>query len=76
MVAWEVVSRQVPWAGEARPQDIYIRVVFRSERPVIPADAPADVVDIIQNCWAGAPERRHTASSVLDVLENSLSQAR
>lgn len=76
MVAWEVVSRQTPWAGEARPQDIYIRVVFRSERPAIPANAPADIVDIIQDCWGGAPGRRPTASGVLDILEQFLSQAR
>lgn len=76
VVAWEVVSREVPWAGEALPQDINIRVVFRSERPVIPADAPADIVDVIQSCWTSAPESRPTASNVLDTLENLLSQAR
>lgn len=75
MVAWEVVSRQVPWADEALPQDIYIRVVFRGDRPVVPADAPADIVDIIQACWAGAPEQRPPASNVLDILENWLWQA-
>lgn len=69
VVAWEVLSKKVPWAGEA-PQDIYVRVVFRGQRPVIPANAPADVVDMVQACWAGAPERRPTASNASDILEN------
>lgn len=75
VVAWEVISRQAPWPREALPQDIFIRVVFKGERPVIPADAPADLVGIVQTCWAGAPEIRPSASSVLDRLGSHLATA-
>ncbi|CAM9144113.1 unnamed protein product, partial [Laminaria digitata] len=70
IVAWEVLSMQVPWADEASPLDIYKRVVFRGERPEIPADIPADIAPIVRDCWAGAPEKRPTASEVLGRLKS------
>ncbi|CAM9667182.1 unnamed protein product [Ectocarpus fasciculatus] len=60
MVAWEVLTRQIPWADEARPRDIYLRVVMREERPTIPADAPVDVTEMVRSCWAQEPEDRPT----------------
>lgn len=65
IVAWEVLSMQVLWQEEAAPVDIYKRVVFKGERPAIPADAPADIVAIVRACWAGAPGERPTASEVM-----------
>ena len=65
IVAWEVLSTQVPWADEASPLDIFRRVVFKGERPTIPADAPSDIADIVRACWAGAPEERPSASAVM-----------
>ncbi|CAM9883869.1 unnamed protein product [Ectocarpus fasciculatus] len=60
MVAWEVLTRHIPWADEARPRDIYLRVVMREERPAIPADAPVDIAEMIRRCWAQEPEDRLT----------------
>lgn len=69
VVAWEVLSMQVPWAEEVSSLDIYKRVVFKGERPEMPADAPADIAGIVRSCWAGAPEERPTASEVLGTLK-------
>ena len=68
MVAWEVLSREVPWANETLPRDIYIRVVFKGDRPPIPAGTPTDIADAIRGCWAGAPEDRLTSSEILECI--------
>ena len=60
MVAWEVLARQIPWVDEARPRDIYLRVVMREERPTIPADAPVDIAEMVRSCWAQGPDDRLT----------------
>ncbi|CAM9406825.1 unnamed protein product, partial [Ectocarpus sp. 8 AP-2014] len=60
MVAWEVLTRRTPWADQARPRDIYLRVVMREERPAIPADAPVDITEMVRSCWAQEPEDRPT----------------
>lgn len=65
MVAWEVLSREVPWADETLPRDIYIRVVFKGDRPLIPVGTPSDIADMIKGCWAGAPEDRLTSGEIL-----------
>lgn len=69
VVAWEVLSREVPWADEALPFDIYRRVVFRGERLTIPADAPADLADIVRECWARSPRQRPTSGEILIRLD-------
>ncbi|CBJ25851.1 protein kinase [Ectocarpus siliculosus] len=34
VVVWEILTRQIPWAEQALPTDIYLRVVIRGERPI------------------------------------------
>lgn len=68
MVAWEVLSREVPWANETLPRDIYIRVVFKGDRPPIPVDTPTDIAEMIKGCWAGAPEDRLTSREILNCM--------
>ncbi|CAM9480839.1 unnamed protein product, partial [Laminaria digitata] len=75
IVAWEVLSMQVPWEDEAIPLNIYKRVVFKGERPTIPADAPADIATIVRDCWAGAPEDRPTSSEVMRRLKSGTTAA-
>ncbi|CAM9446055.1 unnamed protein product, partial [Hapterophycus canaliculatus] len=66
VVVWEILSRQIPWAEQALPRDIYLRVVIRGDRPVIPADAPADIAEMVIGCWAQAPEERPAFAELLD----------
>lgn len=68
IVAWEVLSMEVPWADEALPFDIFRRVVFRGERPTVPVDAPADLADIVRQCWAGPPKKRPTSHEIMQKL--------
>lgn len=64
MVAWEVLARQVPWSGETSVQDIVMRVL-RGERPAIPRDGAADIIEAITASWVGAPEKRPQFSEML-----------
>ena len=66
MVAWEVLSRQTPWADQATPRDIYLRVVIHGDRPAIPADAPADIAEMLLGCWAQEPKQRPSFQALLD----------
>lgn len=71
IVAWEVLSRELPWATVRHPRDIYIRVVLNELRPDIPADAPKDMADMMRACWAGEPTARPTFSTIMDGIKAS-----
>lgn len=38
IVAWEVITRQLPWADQPLDRDIFVRVVMCEGRSTIPAD--------------------------------------
>ncbi|CAN0277211.1 unnamed protein product, partial [Scytosiphon promiscuus] len=65
IIAWEVLSRELPWANVARPREVYIYVVLKSLRPDMPVDAPTDIVNMIKACWAGEPDERPTFSTIM-----------
>eukprot|EP00904_Undaria_pinnatifida_P006344 jgi/Undpi1/283/HiC_scaffold_1.g00279.m1 len=69
IVAWEVISMEIPWADEALPFDIFTRVVFKGDRPEIPADAPVDIKGVLRACWATAPEERPASAEILNILK-------
>ena len=69
IVAWEVISMEIPWADEALPFDIFTRVVFKGDRPEIPADAPVDIAGVLRACWATAPEERPASAEILNILK-------
>lgn len=71
IVAWEVISRELPWANMAHPRDVYIRVVLNELRPDIPADAPSDMAVMMRACWAAEPEARPTFSAVMDGIKSN-----
>ena len=66
IVVWEVLSRELPWADQAQPRDIYLRVVIHGDRPAIPADAPVDIAEILLGCWAQEPTERPTFQALAD----------
>lgn len=46
IVAWEVLSTELPWASLTRPRDIYIQVAPKNLRPNIPYGTPSDIAAI------------------------------
>ncbi len=71
IVAWEVLSRKIPWESVTHPREVYIRVVLNELRPGIPVDAPADMATMIRACWAGDPGARPTFSSIIERIESN-----
>ncbi|CAB1108607.1 unnamed protein product [Ectocarpus sp. CCAP 1310/34] len=68
IVAWEVFSRELPWANLAHPKDVYIHVVLKGLRPMFPPDAPADMISMATACWAAEPNARPTFAAIMDGL--------
>jgi serine/threonine protein kinase len=58
MTAWELTSREVPFAHVASPQIIPHLVAGKSKRPEIPTDCPPTFAGLIQTCWAQDPKQR------------------
>lgn len=50
------------------PHDVVEAVCARGERPVWPADAPAELVALSQDCWATDPTARPLFVEVADRL--------
>lgn len=64
MVVWEVLARDTPWAT-LRDREMFVRVVIKGERPAIPADAPADIADVMRACWASVPRERPSSQELM-----------
>lgn len=58
MVVWEVFSRKIPWEDEACHRDIFVRVVFKEDRPKIPSVSPADMARVMNASWSREPHDR------------------
>lgn len=67
IVAWEVLSREVPWKDVKIATQLAI-LVDRGHRPEIPSNAPAGVVKVITSCWEKLPERRPTFAQIRNLL--------
>ncbi|CAM9703174.1 unnamed protein product [Ectocarpus fasciculatus] len=61
IVVWEVLSRELPWAGLAHPREVCVPAV--SLRPDIPVDTPADMANMMRACWAGEADARPPLSA-------------
>ena len=70
IVTWEVLTRKVPWEEQPRARDIFLRVVMKGERPVIPADAPRDIAGVIRACWADSPQERPALPVVMESMRS------
>lgn len=68
IVAWEVLSRELPWANLPNPDHVYIHVVLNARRPEIPVEAPEDIADMMRACWSAEPKDRPEFSSIMKAL--------
>ena len=71
-VAWEVLTRELPWANQPLARDIFMRVVMRGERPVIPADCPSDIAEVVRACWAELPADRPTLDDLVKRMKSTV----
>ncbi|XP_077252274.1 serine/threonine/tyrosine-protein kinase HT1-like [Tasmannia lanceolata] len=68
LVLWEMVTGTIPYE-EMTPIQAAFAVVNKNLRPVIPADCPAALRALIEQCWALLPEKRPEFWQIVKVLE-------
>jgi len=69
VIAWEIVSRKMPWAN-FNARTIFHKVVLAKERPEIPSDTAADLAEVIRSCWQDNPRERPKFTEVLDTVKS------
>jgi hypothetical protein len=57
MIVFEVLTGDTPWSGLNQMQ-IMMQVCIQKARPKIDGDAPADLVALMERCWAPEPDAR------------------
>eukprot|EP00262_Sarcandra_glabra_P022344 TRINITY_DN9879_c0_g1_i1.p1 TRINITY_DN9879_c0_g1~~TRINITY_DN9879_c0_g1_i1.p1 ORF type:complete len:493 (-),score=63.62 TRINITY_DN9879_c0_g1_i1:567-2045(-) len=68
LVLWEMVTGTIPYE-EMTPIQAAFAVVNKNLRPVIPANCPAALRALIEQCWALLPEKRPEFWQIVKVLE-------
>eukprot|EP00002_Diphylleia_rotans_P006711 TRINITY_DN1608_c0_g1_i1.p1 TRINITY_DN1608_c0_g1~~TRINITY_DN1608_c0_g1_i1.p1 ORF type:complete len:623 (-),score=133.97 TRINITY_DN1608_c0_g1_i1:1568-3331(-) len=58
IVAWEIMTRKIPFADEESTMAVAIRVALQGHRPPIDSNIPVQIADIIKKCWAQDHEDR------------------
>lgn len=70
LVLWQFVSRQELFP-EFDNLDVFIKAIcHEGRRPVIPADCPPSLRDLIVACWQANPELRPDFSKIVAALES------
>ena len=64
MVAWEVVTRSVPFHG-LNPVQIGVAVREQKLRPPLPEDGPPGLGDLLSACWHDDPTLRFSFDKIL-----------
>ena len=57
LVIWEVLTGDIPWRG-LNPMQVGMQILNKQARPAVPEGAPADLVALMQRCWAHEPGAR------------------
>ena len=57
LVIWEVLTGDIPWRG-LNPVQVAMQILTKQARPAVPEGAPADLVALMQRCWAHEPDAR------------------
>jgi serine/threonine protein kinase len=67
IILWEMLTRQIPYAGKNTMQ--VVRSVDRGERLTIPDYCPPDYAQLINDCWNTDPAKRLSFAEVLARME-------
>ncbi|KAG0447580.1 hypothetical protein HPP92_028254 [Vanilla planifolia] len=68
LVLWEMVTGRIPY-GDMTPVQAAFAVVDKNLRPTIPADCPASLCALIEQCWASPQEKRPEFWQIVKVME-------
>jgi len=71
IVLFEIICREIPFDDE-QPENI-AAIITKKGRPdleAVPPDCPKDLRELMEKCWAHAPDERPNFSIVLEILDN------
>lgn len=68
MVAWEVLTQSLPFAG-LNPIQIGLAVREKGMRPQLPDDCPTGFGELLCACWQEDAARRHSFTKILGRLQ-------
>ncbi|XP_020106040.1 serine/threonine-protein kinase HT1-like isoform X2 [Ananas comosus] len=68
LLLWEMVAGTIPYE-EMNPIQAAFAVVDKNLRPEIPAECPAPLQALIEQCWALHPEKRPEFWQIVKILE-------
>lgn len=71
VVIWEIITREVPYAG-LTPRQAANGVVRQGLRPVMPSFVPPKLARLAQQCWHQNPQQRPEFSEIAAVLDEVL----
>ena len=63
MIVFEVLTGDTPWSGLNQMQ-IMMQAGLQKQRPPVPEGAPADLIALMQRCWAHEPDARPTFAAI------------
>ena len=63
LVIWEVLTGDIPWRG-LNPMQVGMQILAKQARPAVPEGAPADLVALMERCWAHEPDARPTFAAI------------
>ena len=68
ILLWEMFTGEIPWGKVPSPMQIIYYVGVMQQRPPLPDHCPPDLRELIQACWADAPQARPAFTAVLTQL--------
>ncbi|KAL0903887.1 hypothetical protein M5K25_025945 [Dendrobium thyrsiflorum] len=68
LVLWEMVTGRIPYE-DMTPVQAAFAVVDKNLRPTFPAECPAALRAMIEQCWASVPEKRPEFWQIVKILE-------
>ena len=67
IIAWEIVSGQMPWTN-LNARSIFRRVVLAGERPEIPKGIAMEVEEMLHLSWHENPEKRPKFADIIESM--------
>lgn len=68
VIIWEILFRQIPYAGMNSVQ-VSIAVITQSMRPPVPSDTPPELSKLMQDCWNTNPSQRPVFPEIIARLK-------
>ncbi|XP_072033887.1 uncharacterized protein [Amphiura filiformis] len=68
VVLWEIVTKQIPFAGQPRGNILYQVCQYQKRLP-IPEDCPGEFASLMRQCWLEDRFKRPTITNILEVLK-------